>query len=125
MGQPANKISREELLTRDVYILFKENRSLKDRINILEKENRALSISVGKLKGKPQESEDDEVTFEEIAFYIDQQRRASGLTFRELSAIFNLTDVTINNYTKCKGSFKNAIKFAEKLREYVKNERNK
>lgn len=120
----ADETSREDLLTRDVNILFIENRQLKEFIEILKKENTNLTKQVGILKGlqkDPAHNEDEELpTFEEIAFYIEQQRKRLGLTRNELGALCGVTGATVTNYVLQKGGYKNALKFTERLRGYLR-----
>lgn len=125
--RPANEISREELLRRDVGILFNENRGLKERlqtalldVDVLKKQNLNLAKQVGRLKGTTDQEEEEAETFEEIAFYINQQRLSLGLSVSGLAILFNLSRPTVSNYINQKGSYKNAVKFSARLRSYVK-----
>jgi hypothetical protein len=129
---PANETSREELLQRDVYILFNENRELKKRIKKIGEEFESLkqysleqTKRIAQLKLELESwNETDEVevdSFEEISFYIESQRKAMGLSYNKLGKLFGMTGGTVENYAKCRGSYKNAARFAEMIREHRRN----
>jgi hypothetical protein len=122
---PANKISREELLTRDVYILFQENRRLKKELKrvemdneLLKKANSDFSRLLGRFGQPPQDEEEEQETAEEIGEFIDLQRKAMGLSFSKMGDLFGLHGSTIENYVRGRGSLKRARIFAERIRDY-------
>ena len=118
----ANETSREELLIRDVKILFDENRRLKLDNDVLKKQNLSLTKQLAQYKnmiGKVKEEDKEE--FEEIGFYIQSQRKSMKLSYGAMARLFDRSATTIENYEKCRGSFKNAKEFAEQIREFRRN----
>lgn len=109
---PANLVSREELLTRDVGILFIENNDLKNRIAELEKEKAALLDEVDELKARIIDDERGE-----LAFWIKSQREALGMSRGAMARALGVVDQTLANYEKGKGKLENMEKVAEGIRQ--------
>lgn len=117
-AKQANETSREELLIRDVKILFDENRSFKDKLWAAEGRIIELEKELAFYKKR---DEEENGTLEDIAFYILNQKQSLGLSYEKLGHIFGLSGATIQGYVKCKGNIHKARAFADKLREFRKS----
>lgn len=124
----ANETSREELLTRDVYIQFeeirrvrKENEELKKQIKQYQRDFANLSGLVGRYKNKIAILESSDESAEEIGFYIKKQRESLGYSSRAFAKILGISQPTLLSYENARGSLPNAIKLADKIREERKN----
>lgn len=116
----ANEVPREDLLLRDVGILFEEVRRLKGELEAAQNVNKLACGKCGKVMDEYEPNHyqcpgcdararqltiyDDEER-EELAFFIKSQREAMGFSYGEMARKLNyiVTDSTLRNYEKSKG----------------------